>query len=130
MGELHLLVRTARRRYAIRRHDVFGIHALPADATSDPALLPIDLGTLFDPGDRSEQVRQHGLFVPLRRKQVVFLVAQIDLVEQPPPLILLPPLLQAQLAQPWTLGVMMFDDEPVIQLDLRAIARSVLADNR
>lgn len=126
MGELLLLVRTARRRYAILRDDVFGIHALPSDAASDPALLLIDLGALFDPLDRSEQTRQHGLFVPLRRKQVVFLVEQIDLVEQPPHLMPLPPLLHARLSQPWALGAMMFDDEPVIQLDLRAVARSML----
>ncbi|MBC8162630.1 MAG: hypothetical protein H7Z42_15570 [Roseiflexaceae bacterium] len=128
MAELLLIAHTTLRRYAIRHDDVLSIQAVHGSAGADPALLLRNLGTLFDPLDSGPSQPHHGLFVPIRRKQVVFLIEQVELLERPPSVQALPLFLQAHLRQPWSLGVMVLDDEPVILLDLRAVARAVMAD--
>ena len=123
-----LMVQTARRRYLVRQGDVHGIRATTSDMlTNSDTYVGVDLGALFDPADTSERSRHHGLFVPLRRKQVVFLVDHVDEVEVPQAPVELPSLLRSQLVQPWALGTLALHDELVVVIDLRAVARSVLS---
>lgn len=66
------------------------------------------------------------LIVPLRRRTIALLVDAVDnlvdhAIVQP-----LPPLLRDRLREPWATGVLLIDEQPVVQLDVRAIARSIL----
>ena len=84
-----------------------------------------DLGALLDPCDQMTRRRGAGLVTPLRRKQLVFVVERIDLLEHAPPQSPLPGLLAPQLTQPWASGAREIAGQLVIQLDLRAVARTV-----
>ena len=122
-----LLVHTGVRRYIIPQGDVFAIRAVNTAAEiQNPALVTVDLGAFIDPNDRSEQPPRHGLFVPLRRKQIVLLVSKVDMLEQPLSHHPLPQLMRDNLKQPWAVGVYGLEHDLVVQLDLRAVARSVL----
>jgi chemotaxis signal transduction protein len=128
---LLLLVRTALRRYAIRRDDlaalrlVSGAHDLAADESGKP-FVAADLGALLDPLDRSTAPRRSALVVPLRRRSVALLVDAVeDLLERaaPGPL---PPLLTRHLREPWSAGTLVVGEELLVLLDIRAVARSAL----
>lgn len=122
-----LIVRTARRRYAVRRDDVSEIRLLDAAAPSDdPSLLRFDLGALLDPSDRSSQARRRALIVPLRRKQIALMFDALESFEQHTTIVPLPPLLQARLGAPWATGALVLDDELIVQIDVRAVSRSAM----
>jgi hypothetical protein len=128
-----VIVSTARRRYAIRREDVVGMQLVagPADleelGTPERPALPVELCELLEPEARSQPGRRHGLVVPIRRRPVVFLVDRVegaaeDALVQP-----LPALIARRLEQPWALGALEHEGELVVLIDLRSLARSVMA---
>lgn len=116
-----LVVSTPLHRYIIRNDDVQELRLI-----ASPSQYTYDLGTLLDPADVSTRSRRPGLVVPLRRKEVIFLIEQVDLLEQAPPLLALPPLLQTHVTQPWATGVLELDGQLALHLDVRAIARAAL----
>jgi chemotaxis signal transduction protein len=127
-----LIIRTTRHRYIVRREDVVMLRAFNRRTAGDQAededqaSLTVELGPFLDPADVSEMQRRHALIVPLRRRTIALLVDAVDnlvdhAVVQP-----LPRLLRERLREPWATGVLMIDEHPVVQLDARAIARSIL----
>ena len=129
---LMLIVRTAQRRYAVRRDDVIEIklvanaEAMPRDERGQP-YLGFELGPLLDPADRSELMRRRALVVPLRRRKVALLADRVESFQDLPQVLSLPELLGAHLSQPWAIGALILDDEVIVQIDLWAVARSALA---
>jgi hypothetical protein len=130
--DLMLIVRTARRRYAVRRDDVMEIKlvvdatAMPHDERGQP-YVGFELGMLLDPADRSEMTRRRALVVPLRRRTIALLADRVDSFLEHIQTVALPGLLSARLSQPWAIGALVLDDEVIVQIDLHAIARSALA---
>ena len=130
--DLMLIIRTARHRYAIRRDDLLEIRlvpnvsAMPCDEHGYP-YLGIELGPLLDPSDCSDLTRRRALVVPLRRRLVALLADSVESFHEYAPAAPLPELLGARLSQPWAIGALVLDDEVIVQLDLRAVARSALA---
>ena len=129
---LMLIVRTAWRRYAVRRDDVIEIKLVP-DATTMPCdergqpYVGFELGMLLDPTDRSELTRRRALVVPLRRRKIALLADRVDSFQEHTQIIALPTLLGARLSQPWAVGALLLDGEVIVQIDLLAVARSALA---
>src|SRR5919199_1720785 len=131
-NDVLLIVRTALRRYAIRRDDLYDVKLIagPADLQAggifERACIGVELGPLLDPSDMSAQARRRALIVPLRRRYIALLVDYVDSFLERTVSAPLPGLLRAQLRQPWAIGALAFDDELIVQLDLRAVARSAL----
>jgi chemotaxis signal transduction protein len=129
---LMLIVRTARRRYAVWRDDVMEIK-LVADATMMPRdergqpYVGFELGQLLDPTDRSELRRRRALVVSLRRRKVALLADRVESFQEHALVTALPELLGARLREPWAIGALVLDDEVIVQIDLRAVARSALS---
>ena len=127
-----LILRTAKHRYAARHSDLAELRqvldptALQTAEGNDRSYVYIELGTLLDPTDISEQTRRHALLIPLRRRYIALLVDAVEAFREHDSSVPLPKLLHNHLAQPWAIGVLCYDDTPIVQLDLRAIARSVL----
>jgi hypothetical protein len=127
-----LIVRTAGCRYVVRRDDVAEIRmiedvaALEASATLGWPVIGVELGPLLNPGDRSRLARRRGLLIPLRRRYVAMLVDYVETFLDRAECVPLPALLRERLQLPWTIGALALGDELLLQLDLRAIARSVL----
>ncbi len=127
-----LIIHTTRHRYIVPREDVATLRAFnwrterEQAENEDRASLAVELGPLLDPVDVSDKQRRHALIVPLRRRTIALLVDAVDnlvdhAIVQP-----LPPLLRDRLREPWATGVLLIDEQPVVQLDVRAIARSIL----
>lgn len=125
--ETLLLVHTPRQRFLASNADIYTIRAGLVEQEPAPNVVQIGLGAFFDPADVSMLKRQHGMVVPLRRKEITFLVDRIDLLEIRPQRYELPPLLVSRLRAPWALGAFAIDDQLVVHLDMRALARSVLS---
>jgi hypothetical protein len=131
-SNLILIVRTARRRYAVKRDDIAEIQLVP-DASAMPCdergrqYIGAELGPLIDPEDRSDKTRRRALVVPLRRRKVALLADLVESFHEHARTLALPELLGARLSLPWAIGVLLLDGEAIVQLDLRAVARSVLA---
>ncbi len=127
-----LIVRTTRHRYVVRREDVATLRAINRrtgnvrETDEDQSVIMVELGTLLDPEDVSEMQRRHALIVPLRRRTIALLVDAVDNLVDHAAVQPLPPLLHQRLHEPWATGVLLMDEHPVVQLDVRAIARSVL----
>lgn len=126
-----LIVQTALRRYAIRHSDVLEtrlttIEELRSNTHSSHSYIDIELGALLDPVDQDTIPRWRALIVPMRRRYVAFLVSRIETFLEQPHVVPLPHILEKRLTQPWATGVVVLDDAVVVQLDLRALARSVL----
>ena len=66
--------------------------------------------------------------VPLRRRLVALLADNVDSFEERATPAPLPELLGSCLKQPWAIGALVLADEVIVQLDLRAVARSALAN--
>ena len=132
-GQLILIVQTALRRYAVRRDDVLeiklvssGADLLGSDAQGRP-YVGVELGPLLDPNDRSTLARRRALIVPLRRRLVAFMMDGVEALQEHAKIEALPALLATQLRQPWAIGALLFDTDLIVQLDLRAVARTALA---
>jgi hypothetical protein len=126
-----LIVRTAQHRYIVRREDVATLRAMMRGddgrrEDADPSVIAVELGPLIDPADVSTAQRRHALIIPLRRRNIALLVDAVDTIVEHVDVQPLPPLLRERLHEPWATGVLLIDDQPVVQLDVRAIARSIL----
>jgi len=126
-----LIIRTAQHRYIVRREDVATLRAMTRGddgrrEDADPSVIAVELGPLIDPADVSTVQRRHALIIPLRRRNIALLVDAVDTIVEYADVQPLPPLLRERLHEPWATGVLLIDDQPVVQLDVRAIARSVL----
>jgi hypothetical protein len=127
-----LIVRTALRRYAVSRDDLFDVKLVadPSDLQAgglfERACIGVELGPLLDPSDQSEQSRRRALIVPLRRRYIALLVDYVDTFLERSASVPLPELLRARLGQPWAVGALALDDDLVVLLDLRAVARSAM----
>jgi hypothetical protein len=127
-----VIVRTALRRYAIQRDDVTEIVLVtnPVEMQSSYLGRPcvgVELGSLLDPADRSTIRRQRALLVPMRRRYVALLVDYIDTFLERAICVPLPPLLRERLREPWAIGALELENDVIVQLDLRAVARSILS---
>lgn len=127
-----MIVKTARQRYAVRRDDLLEITMVQAGDTllaapsSGREGLSFELGPLLDPADRSSMKRYRALIVPLRHRSVALLVDYIETFLEHPNTLPLPALLRERLGHPWAVGALVLEDDLVVQLDLRAVARSAL----
>lgn len=127
-----LIVRTARRHYAVARADIADMRmladaaALQAEGCFGRPCVTAELGPLLDPADQSGMRRRHALLVPLRRRYVALLVDAIETFLEQYISAPLPALLHEKLRQPWAVAALHTNGLPVVQLDLRAVARSVL----
>ncbi len=127
-----IIIRTTRRRYAVRHDDVAALRVVARaedlhrqDVAGRP-YVGVELGPLLDPADRSDAERRHALIVPLRRRNVALLVDAVDtLIEHAAPQPL-PSLLRDRLRPPWAIGAVLINDQLVVQLDIREVARSAL----
>jgi hypothetical protein len=131
LSEMTLIVQTARHRYAVRRDDVSEIK-LVADASAmandeGGPYLGIELGPLLDPEDRSSLARRRALVIPLRRRLVALLADRVESFQQNAQVVMLPELIGTRLREPWAIGALVLDNEVIVQLDIRAVARSALA---
>ncbi len=129
--EMLLIIRTAQHRYIVRREDVATLRAMTRGddgrrEDADPSVIAVELGPLIDPADVSTVQRRHALIIPLRRRNIALLVDAVDTIVEYADVQPLPPLLRERLREPWTTGVLLINDQPVVQLDVRAIARSIL----
>jgi hypothetical protein len=127
-----LIVRTALCRYAVRHDDLFEVKLI-TDATElragglyDRPCIGVELGSLLDPSDQSSLVRRRALIVPLRRRYVALLVDYVDTFLEQAASLPLPALLRERLQQPWAIGALALDDDLIVKLDLRAVARSAM----
>lgn len=126
-----LIVRTALCRYAVHHDDLFEVKLIadPADLRANGLYnrpcLGIELGPLLDPSDKSMLMRRCALIVPLRRRYVALLVDYVDTFLEHAS-VPLPALLRERLLQPWAVGALAFDDDLIVRLDLRAVARSAM----
>jgi hypothetical protein len=126
-----LLIRPSAQRYAVRRDDVAEIrriasaHEIARLGTPERPAVPVPLGALL--GESEDRPANQALIVMLRRRPVVFLIHQIETFIERAAIEPLPDLIRRSLSQPWSIGVLPTEDGPAVVLDLRAIARSVLA---
>jgi chemotaxis signal transduction protein len=104
---------------------VADVATMPRDERGQP-YVGFELGELLDPTDRSELTRRRALVVSLRRRKVALLADRVDSFQEHAPITALPALLGARLSQPWAVGALVLDDEVIVQIDLRAVARSAL----
>lgn len=136
MAKTIVLVKTELRRYAVRHDDISAIRMLasPADleaiGTPERPSIPVELGTLLDPQDCTKLARRRGMVVLMRRRPIVFMVDLVDDFLENPEVLPLPELLRGKLNQPWATGALLIDQDVVLVLDLRAIARSILVQQR
>jgi chemotaxis signal transduction protein len=120
-----------KRRYAIAQGQVDHLGLLdragaPTDQRGRP-LICRELGALFGEAETAGLGRRPAITVSLRRRSVAILVDHIDslgdgeLLETHP----LSPLIARRLRLPWFLGAVIYQDEPLLLLDLRRIANDV-----
>jgi hypothetical protein len=134
-NDVLLIVRTALRRYAVSRDDLFDVKLVadPADLRAgglfERACIGVELGSLLDPSDQSVQIRRRALIVPLRRRYVALLVDYVDTFLERATSVPLPALLREQLRQPWAVGALTLDDDLIVKIDLRAVARSAMLNS-
>jgi hypothetical protein len=127
-----MVVKTAMHRYVVRRDDLLDVKMartgdiLQVDGLTDRPYLGFQLGQLLDPSDRSALSRFRALVVPLRRRYVALLVDNVETFLEHAEVLPLPELLRQRLQQPWATGALIMEDNLIIQLDLRAVARSAL----
>jgi hypothetical protein len=127
-----MVVKTATRRYAVRRDDLLDVKMarigadLQIDGLADRPYLGFQLGKLLDPSDGSALARCRALIVPLRRRYIALLVDNVETFLEHAEVFPLPELLRQRLYQPWATGALIVEDDLMIQLDLRAVARSAL----
>jgi hypothetical protein len=131
-SDVLLIVRTALCRYAVRHDDLFEVKLIadPIELQNgrlfNRPCLGVELGSLLDPSDQSMLTRRRALIVPLRRRYVALLVDYVDTFLERADNLPLPALLRERLQQPWAIGALSIDDDLIVKLDLRAVARSAM----
>ncbi|EFO79743.1 hypothetical protein OSCT_2428 [Oscillochloris trichoides DG-6] len=103
----------------------------PADPPADMhgrSLVCRELGPMLGTPPQPLPTRRHALIVALRRRSVALLIDRIDslYLENQPEIQMLAPLLAQRLARPWFLGAVIYQDAPLLLLDLRRIATDVM----
>jgi hypothetical protein len=127
-----LIVRNERRRYAVRRDDLESVRLIagPVDlAGSDRngrAPIGVELGAVLEGAAPVERARRHALTVLLRRRSIMLLVDEVEDFLEHPAVHPIPALLRDRLREPWAVGALLLGEEIVVQIDLRAVARSIL----
>jgi hypothetical protein len=125
-----VIVRAATRRYAVRRADLAGIkraEAAPVGTRdAERPFASVALGPLLEHAGIANEPAPQALLVSLRRRTVALLVERVEEFLEQPQVHPLPGLLREHLQHEWSAGVVEHDDELVVLLDLRAVARSVL----
>jgi chemotaxis signal transduction protein len=127
-----MIIKTALRRYAVRRDDLLDVKMAQAgdtfqvEGSAERPYIGFELGPLLDPADCSSLKRRRALIVPLRRRYIALMVDNIDTFLEQADTIALPALLRERLHEPWAVGALVLEDDLVVQLDLRAVARSAL----
>lgn len=133
-AESLLIARTAHHRYAVRRSEVASIALIgPEGATHHrdergQPYIGVELGPMLDPHDHSTRLRKRALLVPLRRRIVALLVDGVEMLPSTTSSLPLPALLRHQLRHAWAISVVTLEDEVIVQLDLREVARNALLD--
>jgi hypothetical protein len=131
-SDVLLVIRTAHCRYAVRHDDLFEVKLIadPAELQAgglfNRPCIGVELGPLLDPSDQSVLTRRRALIVPLRRRYVALLVDNVDTFLERAASVPLPTILRERLQQPWAIGALEFDDDLIVKLDLRAVARSAM----
>src|SRR3954466_7868477 len=131
-SDVLLIVRTAHCRYAVRHDDLFEVKLIAAPTELRDGKLfnrpciGVELGPLLDPADQSMLTRRRALIVPLRRRYVALLVDYVDTFLERSAAVPLPALLRERLQQPWAIGALALDDDLIVKIDLRAVARSAM----
>jgi hypothetical protein len=131
-SDVLLIVRTALCRYAVHHNDLFEVKLIadPAELRAgglyNRPCLGVELGPLLDPSDQSKLIRRRALIVPLRRRYVALLVDYVDTFLERAASLPLPALLRERLQQPSASGALALDDDLIVKLDLRAVARSAM----
>jgi hypothetical protein len=131
-SDVLLIVRTALCRYAVRHDDLFEVKLIadPAELRTrglfNRPCIGVELGPLLDPSDQSTLIRRRALIVPLRRRYVALLVDYVETFLERATSVPLPTLLRERLQQPWAIGALALDDDLIVKLDLRAVARSAM----
>jgi hypothetical protein len=134
-SDVLLIVRTALCRYAVQHDDLFEVKLIadPAELRAsglyNRPCLGVELGPLLDPSDQSRLIRRRALIVPLRRRYVALLVDYVDTFLERAASVPLPTLLRERLQQPWAVGALVLNDDLIVKLDLRAVARSAMLRN-
>lgn len=133
-GELLLILYTRHHVYAARRDQVLELRRITgADDLARPdnrgkPLISADLAQLLDPADSCPPLTGHALIIPARRRGVALLVERVDDLYATKPDLVQPlaPLLARRLARPWVRATLIFDNRPVLVLDVRQIAQDIL----
>ena len=131
-SDVLLIVRTALCRYAVRHDDLFEVKLIadPAELRTgglfNRPCIGVELGPLLDPSDQSTLTRRRALIVPIRRRYVALLVDYVETFLEHATSVPLPTLLRERLQQPWAIGALALDDDLIVKLDLRAVARSAM----
>jgi hypothetical protein len=126
-----LCVRAGLRRYAITQDQIDHLSLIdPAGAPTDQRGRPLicrELGMLLGDAGVVEPGRCHAITVLLRRRSVALLIEHIDSLGAGAPITAQPlsPLISRRLARPWFLGAVIYEDQPLLLLDLRRIASDV-----
>src|SRR5260221_13335258 len=131
-SDVLLIVRTALCRYAVRHDDIFEVKLianpseLRAGGLFNRPCIGVELGPLLDPSDQSRLTRRRALIIPLRRRYVALLVDYVETFLERAAAVPLPTLLRERLQQPWAIGALALDDDLIVKIDLRAVARSAM----
>lgn len=129
-----LIVRADPRRYAVRRDDLVSVELMAAardlvqpDVTGRQTI-GVELSALIAGTSHSQRVRRYALTVSLRRRSIALLVDAVEDFLEHPVIQPLPALIRERLREPWAVGALVLGEEIVVQLDLRAVARSILTN--
>ncbi len=125
-----IVVRTERRRYALRRDDVLTLQvasdgALPRDPDGTQPLVA-ELAALIGSPEHSARRRQHALIVQLRRQRVALLVSEVLSFVHAAEVAPLPPLIAARRYREWAIGVVSYEGALIVALDARVVARGAV----
>jgi hypothetical protein len=134
MSDLMLTFQTRQQRYALLYRQEIELRYIGArealDATDNRGrpMLSADLCTLLDSADREVWLRRCAFVLPLRRCSVALRcnalneLSHIDATSIKP----LPYLIVQRLPHTWFAGFCLFENEPMLLLDLRQIAMHIL----
>jgi hypothetical protein len=126
-----LIVRTEQRRYAVRRDDLESVRLIagPVELAGPDrngrAPISVELGAVLEGAAPTGRARR-ALTVLLRRRSIILLVDEVEDFLEHPVVQPIPALLRDRLREPWAVGALLLGAAIVVQIDLRAVARSIL----
>ncbi|WP_129628074.1 chemotaxis protein CheW [Candidatus Oscillochloris fontis] len=100
----------------------------PPTDMHDRTLICRELGPMLGGPPHQGAGRRHALIIALRRRSVALLIDRVDSLhlENQSEIQMLAPLLAQRLARPWFIGAVIYQDAPLLLLDLRRIATDVM----